>query len=177
MLGVGMTIAKTGAKRLIFDTRAVTSAMGKRERRFLASFGAFTRITARRSIRKRKAISLPGNPPSSHTGTHRSGIFFAPDESRRSVVIGPERVQTSPSGRPRRGTKPEVLEYGGEIAIEEVQSFDGSFWWQPSQKFLDETDRPTRTRYAQVAARPSMGPAFEKAKAQQARFWRTASKT
>ena len=50
------------------------------------------RTTARHSIHKRKRTIAPGEPPSSHTGLLRRFIFFGYDRERRSVVIGPARL-------------------------------------------------------------------------------------
>ena len=81
----GVDLAKAG----FFDRGSVLRAADRAALRVLSRFGAFVRRRARTSIRKRKAISLPGSPPSSHVGTLRELILFAFDAIRRSVVIGP----------------------------------------------------------------------------------------
>lgn len=70
----------------------------------LKRIGAYTRRTARTSLRKRKAISAPGSPPSVHTPYLKNLILFAVDVSSLSVVTGPT---------PARGNFAEELEYGG----------------------------------------------------------------
>lgn len=132
-------------KQLFFDTKAVRDKVDSTTRRVLSRFGAFVRRTARSSIRKRKRISEPGSPPSSHTGLLKKFIFFGYDVSQRSVVIGPERL--SQKGR---GEAPHLLEYGGTGTVE----------------------RKSKRQRAKVRARPFMGPAFEKEEPKLAAMWR-----
>ena len=120
-------------QRLFFDRKAVTGAVDRATRRVLSRFGAFVRTTAKHSIRKRKAISQPGNPPSSHVGHLRRLIFFGYEPAARSVVIGPT---------PFRGPAeaPPLLEYGGAAR---------------------RRDRKGKVVRAVYRPRPFMGPAFE----------------
>ena len=93
-----------------FDRQAVQQAVDKAARKNLSKFGAFVRRIAQTSIRSRKRISEPGQPPSSHTGLLKRHIYFAYDGQKKSVVIGPVAWK-------KRGsfTVPEVLEYGGQV--------------------------------------------------------------
>jgi len=136
-------------KQLFFDSPKVVRAVDSTTRRVLSKFGAFVRRTARSSIRKRKRISEPGSPPSSHSGLLKKFIFFGYDPAKRSVVIGPERL--SQSGR---GEAPHLLEYGGTGTVE----------------------RRGKRRRAKVRARPFMGPAFEKEESKLAAMWRDSIK-
>ena len=121
------------AKANFFDREAVMKAVDVGRRRVLSRFGAFVRTRAKSSIRKRKAASAPGNPPSSHVGLLKQFIYFAYDPSAKSVVIGPTLIN-KPTGAP------ETLEYGGEAVI---------------------VDRKTGKAHTfTVEARPYMGPAF-----------------
>ena len=97
-------------KEMFFDRLKVTRAVDSGVRKVLSKFGAFVRTGARHSIRKRKAVSQPGQPPSSHVGLLRRLIYFGYDANRRSVVIGPT---------PLRGTAeaPPLLEYGGRARL------------------------------------------------------------
>ncbi|MEX1016018.1 MAG: hypothetical protein WDZ31_04660, partial [Phycisphaeraceae bacterium] len=100
-------------KRMFFDRKRVIDATDRATRRVLSRFGAFVRQTARRSIRRRKRPSRPGQPPSSHVGLLRDRIFFGYDRERQSVVIGPAPInQRSPYGTT---TVPELLEEGGRV--------------------------------------------------------------
>lgn len=88
-----------------FDTEAVRRAADAVTRAALSRFGAFTRQRARSSIRKRKKVSAPGQPPSSHEGSLKRLILFAYDATRKSVVVGPVKFA--------RGEAPRLLEHGG----------------------------------------------------------------
>jgi hypothetical protein len=91
----------------------------KATRTRLSRFGAFVRTAARSSIRRRKASSKPGQPPSSHTGLLKQHIYFIYEPNNRSVVIGPallnERQQSPPV--------PELLENGGLVYRTGVSMF------------------------------------------------------
>jgi hypothetical protein len=130
-------------KAMFFDTKAVTIAVDRATRKVLSKFGAFVRTTARHSIRKRKAVSQPGSPPSSHVGLLRKLIYFGYDHGRKSVVIGPT---------PLHGTAeaPPLLEYGGRARVK---------------------NRKGRNVLATYRARPFMGPAFEAEKPKLPAMW------
>src|SRR5690606_12960105 len=131
------------AKALFFDRPQVQNAVGRAERRVLSKFGAFVRRGARSSIRKRKTISEPGKPPSSHTGLLRQTIFFVYEPNRSSVVIGPIELN--------RGTEaPRLLEHGGQVVRKE------------GSKRVRMTYRP----------RPFMGPAYERELPKLPALWR-----
>jgi hypothetical protein len=82
-----------------FTAPRVVFAIERGQAKVFRRFGAFVRQTARRSIRKRKKVSRPGQPPSSHTGALKNLIQFAYDPRARSVVIGPI-LGSSRSGAP-----------------------------------------------------------------------------
>lgn len=128
-------------KAMFFDRKAVRSYMARREADVLRKFGASVRLTAKHSIRKRKAVSAPGKPPSSHAGHLRRMIFFAYDPVRRSVVIGPLRF--------RRGEAPSLLEYGGTVTRK----------------------RRGKRRRMKYKPRPFMARAFEKEKPKLPAMW------
>ena len=132
-------------KQLFFDREAVTSKVAPATRKVLSKFGAFVRRSAKGSIRNRRKASPPGSPPSSHTGLLKKFIFFGYDADRRSVVIGPTRLNQK-----GRGEAPPLLEYGGKAT-------------------LVRRGKKKRVTYQ---ARPYMGPAFEKEKPQLPAMWR-----
>jgi len=68
--------------------------------------GALIRTIARRSIRKRKRPSMPGESPTNQTGLLKRFLFYSWDGATQSVVIGPEKLPGA------RGEAPKVLEYG-----------------------------------------------------------------
>ena len=131
-------------KSMFFDTAKVKKAVSSGTRKVLSKFGAFVRTAARHSIRKRKAVSEPGQPPSSHVGLLRKLIYFGYDPTRKSVVIGPT---------PLHGTAeaPPLLEYGGRAR---------------------RRGRKGRNVLASYRARPFMGPAFEREKPKLPAMWR-----
>lgn len=134
--------------RMFFDRKAVTSRVDKATRRVLSKFGAFVRTTARRSIRprKRKAPSPPGQPPTSRIGLLKRFIFFGYDPQKRSVVIGPERLNQK-----GRGEAPRLLEHGGIGTV------------------VDRTGQRVKGKYR---PRPFMGPAFAKEQPKLPQMWR-----
>jgi len=131
-------------KQMFFDRKAVTSRVDKAARKVLSKFGAFVRTGARHSIRKRKAISEPGSPPSSHVGLLKKLIYFGYDPGRKSVVIGPTPLNHS------GGEAPPLLEYGGRARRRGRKG-----------KLVSATYRP----------RPFMGPAFEREKPKLPEMW------
>lgn len=88
-----------------FDTEKVRRMVDAGTRRALSKAGAFIRTRARSSIRRRKDVSRPGQPPSSHEGSLRKLLFFAYDARTKSVVVGPVPF--------KRGEAPALLERGG----------------------------------------------------------------
>ncbi|RLF32862.1 MAG: hypothetical protein DRN08_06135 [Thermoplasmata archaeon] len=139
-------------KAFFFDRKAVRSAVDRTARRVLSRFGAFVRRAARSSIRKRKRTSAPGEPPSSHTGLLRRFIFFGYDAGKRSVVIGPARLNQ------KIGDAPAALEHGGTSTV--IEGMRGR----------------RRKRRVRIKARPYMGPAFEQERPKLTAMWRDSVK-
>jgi hypothetical protein len=98
------------AKKMFFDRQAVIDAIGRANVVVLSRAGAFIQRRAKSSIRKRKRVSLPGEPPSSHVGTLRNLIYFGFDTGTRSVVVGPTPVGAI-------SVVPPTLEYGGPSVV------------------------------------------------------------
>lgn len=121
-------------KNGFFDRDAVLKAVDAGRRKGLSRFGAFVRTRARSSIRKRKAVSAAGSPPSAHTGDIKK-IYFAYDPTARggTAVVGPV-LAGSRDGSPAR------LEKGGTLL---VRAKGGG------------------TRVTKYRPRPFMGPALE----------------
>ena len=127
-------------KSMFFDRLAVIHALDPAKRKALSRAGAFIRTSAKGSIRKRKGISRPGNPPHSHQGDLRRLILFGYDRSTDSVVIGPVGFKGSPV--------PHALEYGGPSVKAAIRHRRG---------------RARRVKIAiTVKPRPFMGPALQK---------------
>ena len=143
---IGMKISQ--AKGLFFDRAKVTGAVDKGTRRVLSKFGAFVRQGAKSSIRKRKKVSEPGKPPSSHTGLLKRHIYFLFSPERRSVIIGPTLLDS------KQTDAPYLLEHGDTVTRKR------------RGKRVRMTYRP----------RPFMGPAFEKEQSQLPALWRNSVK-
>jgi hypothetical protein len=131
---LGLTVR--AAKRNFFDREKVQRAVDRATHRTLSKFGAFVRQRARTSIRYRKKTSAPGTPPHARrsmlrlkkrrkdgstraqmVSPLREFIFFAYEESRKSVVIGPALLNG------RTGAKAlKALEYGGPSVIVEERT-------------------------------------------------------
>lgn len=134
-------------QKSFFDSEHVMRKADAMQRKTLSKFGAFVRQRARSSIKRRKAISNPGSPPSSHTqsgsGTFLDGIksiFFAYDSSRRTVVVGPVAFNGG------RGIVPGLLERGGTVTRREG---------------FGRRNRKGPSRTLHYRARPFMQPAME----------------
>jgi hypothetical protein len=138
-----------GAKANFFDRAKVQGAVDRATVRNLSKFGAFVMTRARQSIRDRRKISEPGQPPSRHVkGTLdlKRSILFAYEPANKSVVIGPALL----NGRPTSPTVPELLEHGGDTTI---------------------TRRKKKLR-AHYRPRPFMVPAFETEKRRLPAIWK-----
>jgi hypothetical protein len=133
MIGLHLIPAPGG----FFDSRKVEQAATRKTRAVLMRFGAFVRTRARSSIRQRRAISAPGQPPSGHVGALRKFILFDVDMKRRSVIIGAALLPGMV------GRAPASLEHGG-----------------PSAGTVHRK-RGTEQRPIVVRERPFMGPSME----------------
>ena len=118
---------------IFFDGNRIIRRMEQANRRALMRAGAFIRRRARSSLRKRKKISEPGKPPSSHTGRLKGLLLFAYSPTTETVVVGPRRT----GDRDQAG---ETLEFGKTVTRR----------------------RGRRRRRMRYRARPFMGPALEK---------------
>ena len=128
-------------KGAFFDSEKVLREVDKTTRASLSRFGAYVRRGSRQSIRKRKASSLPGQPPSSHTGLLKKFIFFAYDTDAKSVVIGPALLGS------KLGDVPQALEHSGTTIM--------------TRRVRVRGRRERRRVRLQVKARPFMQPAFD----------------
>jgi hypothetical protein len=102
-------------KQLFLDRPAIARYLDRKTIRVFKRFGAFVRLVAQRSMRRRKTASPPGQPPSVHKGQLRKFIFFSLDERRKSVVIGPILLSPDspvPALHEHSGTR----RYGSRIA-------------------------------------------------------------
>lgn len=123
-------------KKMFFDRPAVQKSMLEVERGALSKAAAFIWRRARSSMRPRKRVSKPGQPPSVHEGSLKRMLYFGWDTQTRSAVIGPVGFNSS--------DVPATLEYGGTVTLQRRR------WGKQINKTVT------------VAPRPYMGPAFDK---------------
>ncbi len=139
-------------KKMFFDRKAVTGKVDRTTRKVLSRFGAFVRRAAKSSIRKRKRVSSPGQPPSSRSGLLKKFIFFGYEPTKRNVVIGPAKLNQ------KIGDAPHALEHGGTSTV--LQGLRGR----------------RKKRRVKIKARPFMGPAFQKEKPKLPAMWASSIK-
>lgn len=88
------------AQKLFFDRPYVIAAVGRKVAAVLARSGGYAKSVMSRGMRRRKAISNPGDFPSAHGGRGnsllRDLIYFGYDAPSKSVAVGP--VLLTPSG-------------------------------------------------------------------------------
>ena len=148
-----------GSKGSFFDSEKVLKKLDAQTRRSLSKCGAFVRQTAKSSIKYGTKSAPAGSPPTARrskafvrttknkkTGAVKSRptsplkelIYFAYDDTARSVVIGPALFRQS---KTKGYLVPTVLEKGGSVL---VVSSDGV------------------VKPATIAPRPFMNPALMK---------------
>lgn len=133
--GVKMTV-----KNLFFDRAMVVREVGKMNAKALGKAGAFVRRRARSSLRRRKAVSSPGSPPSVHSSDSVAtlkNILFAYDRANQSVIIGPVKLNLHSIVRSgigpaaqnilASGAVPGTLEHGGLIGVRKEKDDQGNW--------------------------------------------------
>lgn len=163
MLFIGFRVEQ--AREKFFDRRKIESAVDSGTRKVLSRFGAFVRRRAKSSIRKRKKVARPGRPPTNRTGLLRKFIFFVFDAVRRSVIVGPAKLNRGGPNEP--DDAPEVLEHGGGT-LRRLLVVEDADAGRPS--FVSTRKAPLkRVRYE---PRPFMGPAMTKELPELPEMWR-----
>ena len=150
-------------KKLFFDRRKVLDKIGRANARSLSKAGAFVRRRARSSIRRRKAVSQPGSPPSCHSTDKVAtlkNILFAYEPRRQSVVVGPVKLHGHQyvGSVLTSGTVPETLEFGRTVGLREKMV--GKRWVSMGRR-RPRPGQPVRVRKATIRARPFMRPALD----------------
>lgn len=167
---IGMKIDQ--AKSQFFDRLLIQSPLEKAEHKFLNRAGAAVRLTSRRSIRKRKKISSPGQPPTSRTGLLKQFIFYVKDPAGNGVVVGPALLNTTQE----RDTL-FLLEHGGQRRTRRGYWYTAGTGEQGRDKRGHFTKRSGERKYVPKGTRqnykprPFMGPALDKTKPRLAEFW------
>lgn len=147
-------------KHSFFDRKKVIDKVGKVNARNLSKFGAFVRRNARtKQLRRRKAVSSPGSPPSVHSkdkvATLKNILFGL--EGKHTVVIGPVGLNGRGEGL-SAGTVPGTLEHGGTGQLREKKV---GKQWRPAGRRQARPGQPVRTRTVKYAPRKFMLPALQ----------------
>lgn len=151
---------------LFFDRRAVIQAVGAAKAKALSKAGAYIRTSARSSMRRRKAASAIGSPPSVHSHDPNASlkkILFAWDPSTESVVVGPvtlNHVSFLGSTVAAPGRVPGIQEFGGKIGTYEYMRRDGTWQRADLRSRRRFAGAPQRIRQATYPKRPYMAPAM-----------------
>ncbi len=87
------------------NTKKVLAKAKRGSIKSLGHAGATIRLTAKRSIRRRKKPSPEGRPPSTRKAQLRGAILYAVEKQNDLVAIGPERAKV--------GTSAAAHEHGG----------------------------------------------------------------
>ncbi len=95
------------------ETQKVLAKAKQGSFKSLSHAGAAIRLTARRSIRKRKTASPAGSPPHTRRGQLRRAIAYAVEKQQLRVVIGPEHEVVGESGK--------AHEFGGRYRREQYE--------------------------------------------------------
>ena len=122
------------AARTQDDTRKVARRAKQANIANLGHAGAVIRLTARRSIRKRKTASAEGKPPSTRRGHLRSAIAYSVVKQKDTVFIGPEVTRVGRSGS--------AHEHGGRYRKEHY----------PKRPFMGPALRKTKDRLPRMWA-------------------------
>lgn len=149
-------IAMKFDKRFFFDRKAVEDIVGKQAAKALGRAGAFVQRRARSSLRRRRKVSSPGQPPSVHSKDKVAtlkNIQFQFSPKTMSVLVGPLLLNGS------REAVPGIHERGGSRRVREV--LVGKQWREVGRRH-PKPKQPVRIRTAQYPERPFMGPALAK---------------
>jgi hypothetical protein len=146
-------MARNIFRQFVSEMGAVVKAADRQTQRVFSKWGAYARRNAKGLIRKFKKPAKPGHPPHSHNGLLKKFIFFAWDPSRRSVVMGPAKLNGT------IGDAPHALEYGGQSSVRVGRR---------GHKHIEKVT---------IAKRPYIGPAAEKTNKELPDLWANSLKT
>lgn len=162
-----MKVAITG--EIDLEIIRVNTIYNRARERWAKRAAAIVRLTAKRSIRKRKKASPAGSPPSTHEGSYlRNVLVYAYDEVRREAVVGVRDGAGELSLIHEEGREATLEEYSDEKSGE-TQWFEGppkAARWKP-------TGNKKRVTYPR---RPFLMPALEKTAPKLAALWQDSIK-
>lgn len=171
-----------------FDAATVRKRVDAASFRSLGHAGAAIRLTARRSVRRRKTFSKPGTPPHTRSGNLKRSIRY---EARTDeVLIGPVNEfggrlwnlhEFGGVAKGRRMLKSHSFSPGeyGPIRIKTL-GFNASFHRvklttaaqaNRATRLVNEENQRRQSQVRRYPKRPFMGPALEINRPRLPRFW------
>ena len=166
-----MQLSLKFAKANFFDAPKVQRAVSKAKRRNLSKGGAFVRRRARSSLRRRKKVSLAGQPPSVHAQdafANLKNILFAWDESIDGVAVGTVAVNGNREGVPGLMEKGGIKLRRGRYVSERTK--------RGKKRIATRFQRTKQARPATYEQRPFMAPALKAEAPKLAALWRDSVK-
>lgn len=150
----GLTLDWT-FKELRIEWRKLEQAKARSVRSGITKGLVFIRTRAKSSIRRRKRISKPGEPPSAHAkGLGIKSIFWVYNSFEMAGEVGPIKIAVDRRGAIATGTVPGVLEGGGTVTYpaKKVLTKGRSGTWELQKR---------KKRRVRIRPRPFMVPALE----------------
>jgi len=171
-----------------FDAATVHKKVDAASFRSLGHAGAAIRLTARRSIRRRKTFSKPGTPPHTRSGNLKRSIRY--EAKTDEVLIGPVNEfggrlwnlhEFGGVAKGRRMLKSHRFSPGeyGPIRIK-TRGFNASFHRAKltttaqanrASRLVSEENERRQSQVGRYPKRPFMGPALEIHRPRLPRFW------
>lgn len=159
-------------QKSFFDRQKVATRVEKVRLKNLSKCGAFVRTAARSSLRRRKRVSLPGQPPSVHSKdafATLKNILFGYDPAAKGVIVGPVAVNSN------RDDVPRLMEKGG-FAKRRAKHVPAR---TAKGRIKQRGVQVVRIRHARTVhydARPFMAPALRKEMKKFAKVWQNSVK-
>lgn len=150
-------------KDMFFDRPEVIRRLAAAERKSLSRSGAFVRRRMRSLLRRRKRVSVAGEPPSVHSKdnvANLKNILFAFD-GKDAVVIGPVGLNQVNMVEGSSMPVPELMERGGIVRIREVSNDGGQTWRRRDLRRNAREGQKFRIRSAIYKPRPYASRALE----------------
>jgi phage gpG-like protein len=170
-----------------FDARKIQLKVAAASFRSLGHAGGAIRLTARRSIRRRKTTSQPGNPPHTQTGRLKRSIRYEVIDGD-TVVVGPVNelagkiwnLHEFGGKTQRRKLRQHRFAAGefGPVAVEQAGSKNRfrrgrirTVAQAERANRLVEAENARRATAVRYPKRPFMGPALDVNRSRLPKFW------
>lgn len=158
---------KVVSREIYINRKKVRAAADRGTDKAMVKGLAFVRRRAMRNeLRRRKRPSKPGQAPSVHSRDPYATlkkILFDYDRQTKSGIVGPVKLNQREQDWITMGstTVPQILEFGGVVSIQEVQSAWGTKWFRRDKRRSPRPGEKRRTRRAVYKPRPFMSKALE----------------